>query len=65
LRKFLRAVLKAVTALLFALRGIEFALRRGAQFGEDSAEYASLGRKRKSERRTGGRRNTGGNTPTS
>lgn len=50
------------TALMAKLDGA--AGQCGAQFGEDSAEYASLGRKRKSERRTGGRRSSGGNTPT-
>lgn len=35
----------------------------GAQFGEDSAEYASLGRKRKSERKTGGRKSGNNNPP--
>ncbi len=34
-----------------------------AQFGEDSPEYQSLGRKRKSERATTRKRKTGGNTP--
>lgn len=36
-----------------------------AQFGEDSPQYQSLGRKRKSERRTGRRGGSGksGNTP--
>ena len=38
------------------------ALQTASQFGEDSAEYQSLGRKRKSERKTGGRRSSG-NTP--
>lgn len=32
------------------------ALQAASQFGEDSPEYQSLGRKRKSERKTGGRR---------
>lgn len=34
-----------------------------AQFGEDSPQYQSLGRKRKSERRTRGRTTPSGNTP--
>lgn len=51
------------TALMAKLDGA--AGQVGAQFGEDSAEYASLGRKRKSERRTGGRRSTGGNPSSS
>ncbi len=34
-----------------------------AQFGEDSPEYQSLGRKRKSERGTTRRRSSGGNNP--
>lgn len=38
------------------------AVQVASQFGEDSAEYQSLGRTRKSERKTGGRR-SGGNTP--
>jgi hypothetical protein len=38
------------------------ALQVAAQYGEDSPEYQSLGRTRKSERRTGGRR---GPVPTS
>lgn len=39
------------------------ALQVAAQYGEDSMEYQSLGRTRKSERRSGGRRST--NTPAS
>lgn len=39
------------------------ALQVAAQYGEDSPEYQSLGRKRKSERRTRRPSNTGGNTP--
>jgi hypothetical protein len=35
-----------------------------AQFGEDSDEYASMGMKKKSEYRTGGRRTQTNNTPT-
>ena len=35
-----------------------------AQFGEDSPEYQSLGRKRKSERATGRRRKSGSGAPT-
>ena len=38
------------------------ALQTAAQFGEDSVEYQSLGRKRKSERRTGSRK-SGNTTP--
>lgn len=37
------------------------AVQIAAQFGEDSSEYQSLGRKRKSERRTGRNRTNGGN----
>lgn len=51
------------TALVAKLDGS--AGQVGAQFGEDSTEYQSIGRTRKSERRTGGRRSTGGNPPTS
>lgn len=36
----------------------------GAQFGEDSTEYQSIGRTRKSERKSGGRRSSGDNKPT-
>lgn len=39
------------------------AVQVGAQFGEDSTEYQSIGRTRKSERRSGGRRGTGGDKP--
>ncbi len=38
-------------------------IQAAAQFGEDSPEYQSLGRKRKSERGTTRRRSSGGNTP--
>lgn len=38
------------------------ALQTAAQYGEDSTQYQSLGRKRKSERKTGGRR-SGNNAP--
>jgi len=38
------------------------ALQVAAQYGEDSVEYQSLGRTRKSERKTGGRKS--GGTPT-
>ena len=42
------------------------AIQVAAQYGEDSPEYQSLGRKRKSERKTGGRRKSGGdNKPNS
>lgn len=39
------------------------ALQVAAQFGEDSPEYQSMGRTRKSERSTNRRPNSGGNTP--
>jgi len=39
------------------------AIQVAAQFGEDSPQYQSVGRKRKSERRTGRRTKPSGNTP--
>lgn len=39
------------------------AIQAAAQFGEDSPQYQSLGRKRKSERRTRSRTAPSGNTP--
>jgi hypothetical protein len=55
----------AENSTIFVQKNDGAALQVAAQFGEDSPEYQSMGRKRKSERSTNRRSNSGGSTPNS